>query len=145
MGKLGAIISAVWFSYVSNKMIFILSAIWAIGGVITTVLWLPDTTGLNLSEYERMNACLLLGKFDDYHGEAVNPKHLSLWEIYVSGWHKNYNRELNAQQIESELKFDLAGPAFKEVAAPVPPPPRARSPRVSPEPSAAQVKTEEQP
>ena len=100
MGKLGAIISTLWFSYVSNKWIFILSAIWAVGGMVVTIIWLPDTTLMNLREYDRMNAKILLGQFNDYHGEAVNPKHLSLWEIYVLGWHKNYNPELDAQQAD---------------------------------------------
>ncbi len=35
-----------------------------------------------------MQRFLLNGKFHEYHGEAVNPKHLSLWEIYVQKWGK---------------------------------------------------------
>ena len=50
-----------------------------------------------------MNAYLLLGKLDDYHGEAVNPKHLSTWEIVVSGLHENYNPELDAQMKDGWL------------------------------------------
>ena len=49
---------------------------------------LPDTTGLDLEEYDRMQRCILEGRFKDYHGEAMNPKHLSLVEIYLYGWHK---------------------------------------------------------
>ncbi len=68
--------------------VFLISAIWGIGGAVVTWIWLPDTTGLELEEYDRMQRCVLEGRFQDYHGEAVNPKHLSPWEVYVLGWHK---------------------------------------------------------
>jgi len=105
MGKVGAIISAVWISYVSdNRKVFLISAIWGLCGAIVTFIWLPDTTGLDLEEYDRMHRMLREGKFNDYHGEAINPRHLSLWEIYVQGWHKNYNPELDREQFEAEIK-----------------------------------------
>ncbi|GAX73085.1 hypothetical protein CEUSTIGMA_g538.t1 [Chlamydomonas eustigma] len=105
MGKVGAIISALWISYISdNRKIFLISAIWGISGAIVTFIWLPDTTGLDLEEYDRMHRMLREGKFNDYHGEAINPRHLSLWEIYVQGWHKNYNPELDREQFEAEIK-----------------------------------------
>jgi hypothetical protein len=89
MGKVGAIIASLWISYVSdNRKVFLISAIWGVGGAIVTFIWLPDTTGLDLEEYDRMHRCLLEGRFQEYHGEAINPRHLSLWEIYVQGWHK---------------------------------------------------------
>lgn len=124
MGKLGAIISALWISYIDSKnlsgwsqdgdptynkpggvrMVFLISAIWAIGGMVLTWIFLPDTTGLDLEEYDRLQRCVLEGRFQDYHGEGVNPRHLSLWEIYVLGWHKQYNPEQDRVQFETELK-----------------------------------------
>ncbi|GAX73083.1 hypothetical protein CEUSTIGMA_g536.t1 [Chlamydomonas eustigma] len=104
MGKVGAIIASLWISYVSDtRKVFLISAIWVIGGAVVTFIWLPDTTGLDLEEYDRMQRCLLEGRFQDYHGEAINPRHLSLWEIYVQGWHKNYNPELDREQFEAEI------------------------------------------
>ncbi len=35
-----------------------------------------------------MQRYMLEGRFQDYHGEAINPRYLSPWEIYVLGWHK---------------------------------------------------------
>ena len=122
MGKVGAIVSALWISYIDTtnltgwsetgtpnapggaRMVFLISAIWALGGLIVTWFWLPDTTGLDLEEYDRMQRCILEGRFHDYHGEAVNRKHLSLWEIYVLGWHKQYDPEQDRIQFETELK-----------------------------------------
>lgn len=47
---------------------------------------------------------ILEGRFKEYHGEAVNPKHLSLWEIYVLGWHKQYNPEADKKQFVQEVQ-----------------------------------------
>ena len=89
MGKLGAIVASVWISFITDKSaIFLISAIWGILGAFFTLLMLPDTTGLDLEEYDRMQRCILEQRFTDYHGEALNPKHLSLVEIYIYGWHK---------------------------------------------------------
>ena len=47
-----------------------------------------DTTGLELEEYDRMQRYVLEERFHEYHGEAINPRHLSYWEIYVLKWGK---------------------------------------------------------
>jgi len=111
MGKLGAIIASLWISYIVNKRdIYLISAIWGLGGAIFTFLMLPDTTGLDLEEYDRMQRCILEGRFQDYHGEAVNPKHLSLVEIFILGWNKQYNPELDREQFEADIKtYALTG------------------------------------
>ena len=47
------------------------------------------------------------GKAKDYHGPAVHPRHLSLWEKSVLGIHKQYNMELHNKQqqlIEDSLR-----------------------------------------
>jgi hypothetical protein len=143
MGKLGAIISAVWISYTNTTSwgdgkVFLISAIWGLAGAVFTIIWLPDTTGLELEEYDRLQVCvhvhcccnarpvagpgpalpvpaalpppatlhpapcpallqryILEGRFKDYHGEAVNRKHLSFWEVYIQKWHLQYDPELD--------------------------------------------------
>ena len=85
LGKVGAIIASLWISYITDKSaIFLISAIWGICGAFFTILMLPDTTGLDLEEYDRMQRCILESRFHDYHGEAVNPKHL-VWGGKTNG------------------------------------------------------------
>jgi hypothetical protein len=115
MGKVGAIISALWISYVDTTStgsgkVFLISALWGLVGAVVTWIWLPDTTGLDLEENDRLQRCILEGRFEDYHGEAVNPRHLSMWERYVSGWHKQYNPELDRQAFEQEVIQHSAAP-----------------------------------
>eukprot|EP00889_Picochlorum_renovo_P006191 jgi/Picre1/33221/NNA_008546.t1 len=59
-------------------------------GAVLSLLFLPDTTALNISEIDRLNRYLVAGRVEKYHGEAVNPKFLSLYEILV-GWHRAYD------------------------------------------------------
>lgn len=48
--------------------------------------------GLDLLEMDRWWYRLREnGKNSGYHGEAISKEHLSLWEIYVSKYHKNYD------------------------------------------------------
>eukprot|EP00798_Chlamydomonas_sp_ICE-L_P017379 gene17379-23681_t len=105
IGKFGAIIASLWISYVvDSKKVFLISALWGLFGGVATWIFLPDTTGLDLEEYDRMQRCNLAGAFHQYHGEAVNPKHLSVFEIYVLKWNKNYDPNLDKKTFESELK-----------------------------------------
>ena len=91
MGKVGAIIAALWISYITDSArVFLISAMFGIGGAIGTILFLPDTTNLDIVHIDTLGNYILEGKFHEYTGEAINPKHLSLFEIYVYGWHKNY-------------------------------------------------------
>lgn len=34
--------------------VFLISAIWGLAGAFVTLIWLPDTTGLELEEYDRL-------------------------------------------------------------------------------------------
>lgn len=38
-----------------------------------------------------MQRYIMDGRFPEYHGEGVNPRHLSVWEQYVMGWGKQYD------------------------------------------------------
>jgi len=44
------------------------------------------------------------GRAEDYHGVAVHPRHLSLFEIYVLRRHLPYNPQLDAEQKTEEFR-----------------------------------------
>lgn len=96
-GKAGAIAASLIFSRISTQDTFYTSAGAGLAGVILTWLFLPDTTGLDLGEIDRQNRYLMAGKGADYHGEAVNPRHLSTWERWM-GWGKLYDPSRDADQ-----------------------------------------------
>ena len=69
-----------------------------------TIVFVPDTTGLDLLEQERYWNCVREGKAGDYHGIAVHPRHLSTWEIYVLKRHLAYDPELDRVARVNELR-----------------------------------------
>jgi hypothetical protein len=97
MGKMGAIIASVWIVNISNpRNVFIVSSLWAVAGGMVTWAFLPDTTGMDLKDLDEFHACIDdhgddEHRFEDYHSEAVNPKHMSRFEI-MNGWSKHYDR-----------------------------------------------------
>ena len=94
VGKLGAIISTIWIIAITNqKHVFLVSAMWAIGGMAVTWFMLPETTGLDLKELDDMHRAFMSDTPESYTGEAINPKHLSPFEMFFFGWHRNYKRD----------------------------------------------------
>ena len=79
-GKVGAVMANLLFSYVDERTSFYLSAAFSLLGIIITWLFLPDTTGMNLDELDRMHKYALADAFEHYHGEAVHKRHLSPFE-----------------------------------------------------------------
>ena len=71
--------------------------------MLVTFLFLPDTTGLDLKEQERRWAFIRAGRESDYHGVAVHPKHLSLWERF-RGVGKHYDADLDYRQKIDEMR-----------------------------------------
>lgn len=71
--------------------------------MLVTFLFLPDTTGLDLKEQERRWQFIRAGREQDYHGVAVHPQHLSLWER-VRGVGKFYEAELDYSQRIEEMR-----------------------------------------
>jgi hypothetical protein len=120
-GKLGALLAAskpislpsrdsslnllVLYNYITITQIFLVVPWFGLGGMLVTVLFLPDTTGLDLKEQERRWNCIRRGREDEYHGVAVHPKHLSLWERW-RGVGKNYNPHLDYKQKIEEMRSD---------------------------------------
>lgn len=105
IGKFGAIMSSLWLSYIVDKRaIFIIAAMWSLGGALITFIMLPDTTGLELQELDRMQRYMLEDRFHEYTGEAVNPHFISLWERFVLRWGKQYNPEQDRLNMEEEMR-----------------------------------------
>lgn len=93
-GKLGALKAAVLYNYITTQMKFYVVPWFGLAGMLLTLLFLPDSTGLDLKEEERGWQYMRAGRESDYHGVAVHPEHLSLWER-VRGVGKHYDAELD--------------------------------------------------
>lgn len=104
-GKAGALTAAVLYNYITVQQRFYVVPWFGLMGMFLTLLFLPDTTGLDLKEQERRWHFLREGRDSEYHGIAVHPKHLSLWERF-RGVGKHYNPELDYQQKIEEMRSD---------------------------------------
>jgi len=102
-GKLGALTAAVLYNYIDTQTKFYVVPWFGLVGVFLTVVFMPDTTGLDLKEQERRWAFIRAGKESDYHGIAIHPKHLSMWES-MRGVGKHYDPVLDYQQKIEEMR-----------------------------------------
>lgn len=105
VGKMGALTAAVMYNYITINQKFYVVPWFGLAGMLLTVLFLPDTTGLDLKEQERRWQFIRAGRESDYHGIAVHPKHLSWWERF-RGVGKHYNAELDYEQKIEEMRAD---------------------------------------
>jgi MFS family permease len=94
IGKAGALLAAVLYSYITDQTKFYFVPWFGLAGMLLTALFLPDTTGLDLKEQERRWSYIMQGRGNEYHGVAIHPTHLSLWER-LRGVGKNYNPKLD--------------------------------------------------
>jgi MFS family permease len=108
VGKLGALAPAILYHYIDNHTKFWVVTWFGLAGWILTMLFVPDTTGLDLLEQERYWQFVMEGRQSDYHGVAIHPRHLSMWERFVLRRHRAYNPELDRQQKIEELKNTTA-------------------------------------
>lgn len=106
VGKLGALTATIAYNYIDTETKIWVVCWFGLLGAALTILFIPDTTGLDLREQERFWNFVKVGKLDQYHGIAIHKRHLSNWEIYVLKRHLNYNPELDAQMRVDELKAD---------------------------------------
>ena len=104
-GKLGALTAAVLYNYIDTQTKFYVVPWFGLAGMLLTLLFLPDTTGLDLKEQERRWQYIRAGRESDYHGVAVHPKHLSLYERF-RGVGKHYDADLDYQQKIEEMRSD---------------------------------------
>ncbi|KAI9838596.1 MAG: hypothetical protein M1819_004910 [Sarea resinae] len=105
VGKLGALLAAVLYNYITTKQKFKVVPWFGLAGALLTFVFLPDTTGLDLKEQERRWQYIRQGREAEYHGIAVHPKHLSLWER-LRGAGKYYDPELDYKMKVEEMRAD---------------------------------------
>jgi MFS family permease len=103
VGKLGALLAAVLYNYIDTQTKFYVVPWFGLAGALLTWLFLPDTTGLDLKEQERRWSFIRAGREQDYHGIAIHPKHLSVWER-MRGVGKNYDAKLDYEQKITEMR-----------------------------------------
>ena len=60
---------------------------------------------MDLKEQERRWTYIRAGREHEYHGIAINPQHLSLWERF-RGVHKNYNPDLDYAAKVEEMRAE---------------------------------------
>ncbi|AEO65487.1 06808dfb-d9b6-4e11-9797-c52c5805c0d2 [Thermothielavioides terrestris] len=108
IGKSGALLASVLYNYIDTQTKFYVVPWFGLAGMLLTFLFLPDTTGLDLKEQERRWAYIRAGRGDDYHGIAIHPKHLSVWER-LRGVHKRYDAALDARQKIDDLREEWVG------------------------------------
>ncbi|WVO14752.1 hypothetical protein L204_102390 [Cryptococcus depauperatus] len=104
-GKLGALLPAIIYNYVETRTRFWIVFPFGFAGVFVTLLFIPDTTGLDLREQDRYWAYVRDGRAHQYHGIAVHPRHLSWWERIVLKRHLAYNPEKDRMQRVRELRM----------------------------------------
>lgn len=102
-GKAGALLAAVLYNYIDTQQRFYVVPWFGLAGMVLTLLFLPDTTGLDLKEQERRWNFIRDGREHEYHGVAVHPKHLSWWER-LRGVGKHYDPKLDYEQKVQELR-----------------------------------------
>ena len=104
-GKLGALTPSIVYNYTTGpKENFQIVNFFALLAWFVTLIFIPDTTGLDLREQERYWEYVMEGRGDEYHGVAVHPRHLSWYERFVLKRHLAYNPELDYQQKRDELR-----------------------------------------
>ncbi|EON61894.1 hypothetical protein W97_01112 [Coniosporium apollinis CBS 100218] len=105
IGKLGALVAAIIYNKISTQSIFYVVPWFGLAGAILTLVFLPDTTGLDLKEQERRWSYIREGREQDYHGIAIHPKHLSVWER-LRGVGERYNSSADYEQRVEEMRGD---------------------------------------
>ena len=105
-GKLGALFASIIYNYeTTSQERFYIVPWFGLVGMIVTYLFLPDTTGLDLKEQERRWQYIRSGREHEYHGVAVHPKHLSVWER-LRGVGKYYDAAADYQAKINDMRAD---------------------------------------
>lgn len=105
VGKLGALLASVLYNYITPQQKFYVVPWFGLAGMLVTFIFLPDTTGLDLKEQERRWKYIREGRAEEYHGVAIHPQHLSVWER-LRGQGKGYNPELDYQSKINDMRGD---------------------------------------
>ncbi|KAL3156851.1 hypothetical protein ABBQ38_001120 [Trebouxia sp. C0009 RCD-2024] len=105
VAKLGALWATIWFNYeplLVSRNKFWATATFNVVGFFLTLVFLPDPLRISLAETDRRWRYIMAGR--TYHGEAINPKSLSIFEWAVLRLHKDYDRKLDAQEALEDLR-----------------------------------------
>ncbi|KAJ1331217.1 MFS transporter PHS family inorganic phosphate transporter [Microdochium nivale] len=105
IGKAGALLASVLYNYIDTQTKFYVVPWFGLAGMLMTWLWLPDTTGLDLKEQERRWQYILDGRAEQYHGIAIHPRHLSVWERWM-GVGRSYHPDLDVKAKIRDLRAD---------------------------------------
>lgn len=105
IGKAGALLASILYNYIPIQTRFYVVPWFGLAGMFLTWLFLPDTTGLDLKEQERRWRYIREGRASEYHGVAVHPQHLSLWER-MRGASKPYDPQLDWKQKVEDMRAE---------------------------------------
>ena len=105
IGKSGALLASVLYNYIDTQTKFYVVPWFGLVGMLLTYVFLPDTTGLDLKEQERRWSYLREERGNEYHGIAVHPAHLSLWER-IRGVAGSYNPELDMRSKIEDMRSE---------------------------------------
>jgi hypothetical protein len=103
VGKLGAVAASILYSYIDSQRKFLAVSWFGLAGMLITLVFLPDTTGLDLEEQERRWKYIRAGRGCEYNGVAIHSMHLSLWERW-RGIRKYYDPKLDYKAKIHELR-----------------------------------------
>ena len=107
LGKAGALLASVLYNYIDTQTKFYVVPWFGLAGMLLTWIFLPDTTGLDLKEQERRWRYIREGKSEEYHGIAVHPKHLSLWErLRGQGKHYDPSKDWKAKIADMRAEWE---------------------------------------
>ena len=75
----------------------------SVSGMSALRVTIVSAAGLSMLEQEKQWKLTHQGRGHEYHGVAVHPTHLSLFERAVLKRHKQHKPERDAQALQSEL------------------------------------------
>ena len=79
-GKIGALVAAVMFNYVSESGMFLMSGYCSFLAWFITFLTIPETVTLDLHQLDMKWRLTVEGKPHEYCGSANDIRHMSTWE-----------------------------------------------------------------
>jgi hypothetical protein len=94
----------VLYNYIGSRTNLYVVSWFGLIGFVLTVVFIPDTTGLDLREQERYWQYVKEGREGEYHGIAIHPRHLSVFERVVLKRGRNYDPKLDKEANIGEMR-----------------------------------------
>jgi hypothetical protein len=79
-GKLGALVAAILFNYLSESGMFLISGYCSFLALAITCITIPETGTLDLHQLDMKWRLILAGKSQDYRGNANEFRYMSFYE-----------------------------------------------------------------